>query len=178
MYGQMYNHNYYEGYPFLPFEPSAVSPYRQQSYPIPYLRNGFHRPHVLPYANTLPFPNQALTPKMSPPYLQTVNGYQHESIYQQNGVPVQNIFQNPLLSSEQTAVRPQQAGGIPPYMNPYPKGSAMAKQPSGVKSVLNSFKSQDGSLDINKMVDTAGQMINAVSQVSSVVKGIGGMFKA
>jgi hypothetical protein len=28
------------------------------------------------------------------------------------------------------------------------------------------------------MVDTAGQMVNAVSQVSSVVKGFGGMFKA
>jgi len=31
---------------------------------------------------------------------------------------------------------------------------------------------------LNKMVDTAGQMVNAVSQVSSVVKGFGGMFKA
>ena len=65
-----------------------------------------------------------------------------------------------------------------PYMNPYPKGIFLSKQPSGVKTVLNSFKSQDGSLDINKMVDTAGQMMNAVSQVSSVVKGFGGMFKA
>ncbi len=64
------------------------------------------------------------------------------------------------------------------YMNPYPKGSSLAKQPTGMKSVLNSFKGQDGSLDINKMVDTAGQMMNAVNQVSSVVKGFGGMFKA
>ena len=64
-----------------------------------------------------------------------------------------------------------------PYFHPYPKASFLAKQPTGVKTVLNSFKSQDGTLDINKMVDTAGQMMNAVNQVSSVVKGIGGIFK-
>ncbi len=43
--------------------------------------------------------------------------------------------------------------------------------------ILNSFKSQDGTVDINKMVNTAGQMMNAVTQVSSLVKGFGGMFK-
>jgi len=42
---------------------------------------------------------------------------------------------------------------------------------------MNSFKGQDGSLDINKMVDTAGTMMNAVSQVSSMVKGLGGIIK-
>jgi hypothetical protein len=43
---------------------------------------------------------------------------------------------------------------------------------------MNSFKSQDGTVDVNKMVNTAGQMVNAVTQVSSIVKGIGGIFKA
>jgi len=42
---------------------------------------------------------------------------------------------------------------------------------------MNSFKTQDGTFDVNKMVDTAGQMMNAVTQVSSMVKGLGGMFK-
>ncbi|AEH53575.1 conserved hypothetical protein [Heyndrickxia coagulans 2-6] len=41
---------------------------------------------------------------------------------------------------------------------------------------MNSFKSQDGSIDFNKMVNTAGQMINAINQVSSMVKGLGGLF--
>jgi len=63
-------------------------------------------------------------------------------------------------------------------MNPYPKQSFIPKQPSGVQSIMNSFKAQDGSLDLNKMVDTAGQMMSAVTQVSSMVKGIGGIFKA
>ena len=62
-------------------------------------------------------------------------------------------------------------------MNPYPKQSFLPKQPSGVQSIMNSFKSQDGSLDLNKMMDTAGSMVNAVSQVSSMVKGLGGIIK-
>lgn len=179
MYGQMYNHYYSDGYPLMPFQPSTVPPYRQQPYPVPNGRNGFYRPQVLPYVNTLPFPAYPLSPEMNPLYLQALNGMQQESIYQQqNGTQTQHVFQNPLNPSGQNAVHPQQQMGGIPYMNPYPKGSAMAKQPSGMKTVLNSFKAQDGSLDINKMVDTAGQMINAVSQVSSVVKGFGGMFKA
>ncbi|MFB9988614.1 YppG family protein [Bacillus benzoevorans] len=179
MYGQMYNHYYYDGYQIMPIQPNAVPPYSQQPYPVANRQNGFHRPQVLPYVNTLPFPNYPPAPEMNPHYLQGINGFQQESIYQQqNGTQAQHVFQNPLNPSTQNAVHPQQQMGSNPYMNPYPKGSVMAKQPSGMKTVLNSFKSQDGSLDINKMVDTAGQMINAVSQVSSVVKGFGGMFKA
>ena len=64
-----------------------------------------------------------------------------------------------------------------PVMNPYPKQNAMPKQPGGMQSFINSFKSQDGSVDFNKMVNTAGQMMNAVTQVSSLVKGLGGIFK-
>ena len=53
----------------------------------------------------------------------------------------------------------------------------MPKQPGGIQSIMNSFKSQDGTVDVNKMVNTAGQMVNAVTQVSSLVKGLGGIFK-
>jgi hypothetical protein len=62
-------------------------------------------------------------------------------------------------------------------MNPYPKQSFIPKQPSGVQSIMNSFKTQDGTFDFNKVMDTAGNMINAVSQVSSMVKGLGGIIK-
>jgi hypothetical protein len=64
-----------------------------------------------------------------------------------------------------------------PFSHPYPKQSAIPRPPTGVKSIMNSFKTQDGTFDVNKMVDTAGQMMNAVTQVSSMVKGLGGMFK-
>ena len=50
-------------------------------------------------------------------------------------------------------------------------------QPSGFQSVLNQFKTQDGSMDVTKMMNTAGQMVNTVSQMTSVFKGVGSLFK-
>ena len=102
---------------------------------------------------------------------------------QQYGQPKQqsyakSIFQNPLEPEmEPSMTNSNQLYGANPYMNPYPKQSFIPKQPSGVKSIMNSFKAQDGSIDINKMMDTAGTMMNAVNQVSSMVKGLGGIIK-
>ncbi|MDQ0197552.1 YppG family protein [Neobacillus ginsengisoli] len=91
----------------------------------------------------------------------------------------QFLFQNPLQPQEEMV---QQNQYMPlngyPMMNPYPKQNAIPKQAGGMQSFMNSFKSQDGSVDFNKMMNTAGQMMNAVNQVSSLVKGFGGMFKA
>ncbi|MFJ7363831.1 YppG family protein [Peribacillus frigoritolerans] len=82
-------------------------------------------------------------------------------------------FANPLQPAKRPPQSQQQAH------NPYPKQQFMQKpQPSGFKSVMNQFKTQDGSMDITKMMNTAGQMMNTVSQVSSMVKGVGGFFKA
>jgi len=133
--------------------------------------------YMNPYLPQNSQPNQGMNY-----YLQPVQGYHQTHMFQQPTNPSysQAVFQNPLHPPEESHPQTQQSispNGYP-YMNPYPKGSFLAKPPSGMKSVLNSFKSQDGSLDINKMMDTAGQMVNAVSQVSSVVKGFGGMFKA
>ncbi len=90
----------------------------------------------------------------------------------------QFLFQNPLQpQDEMVHQKPYMPMNGYPMMNPYPKQNAMPKQPGGMQSLVNSFKSQDGSVDFNKMVNTAGQMMNAVNQVSSLVKGFGGMFK-
>lgn len=91
----------------------------------------------------------------------------------------QFLFQNPLQPKEEMWPNQysQQMNGYP-VMNPYPKPNGMLKQPGGIQSLMNSFKSQDGTVDVNKMVNTAGQMVNAVTQVSSLVKGLGGIFKA
>ncbi|MCL6570771.1 MAG: YppG family protein, partial [Bacillus sp. (in: Bacteria)] len=91
----------------------------------------------------------------------------------------QFLFQNPLQPQEEIVQMQQYMpmNGYP-MMNPYPKQSAMPKQKGGVQTFMNSFKSQDGTVDVSKMVNTAGQMMNAVSQVSSLVKGFGGFFKA
>lgn len=90
------------------------------------------------------------------------------------------IFQNPLEPEEGNNTigwNTYQGGNQNPYMHPYPKQTFAGKPPSGMKSILNSFKTQDGNLDVNKMIDTAGQMVNAVSQVQGMVKGLGGIFK-
>jgi hypothetical protein len=89
----------------------------------------------------------------------------------------QFLFQNPLQPMEEPAINPYGSANPYPNMNPYPKQNWAMKQPGGMQSIMNSFKSQDGTVDINKMVNTAGQMMNAVSQVSSLVKGFGGIFK-
>ncbi|MDE3839359.1 hypothetical protein C0966_08335 [Bacillus methanolicus] len=89
------------------------------------------------------------------------------------------LFQNPLQPADEGYSQPYSQQINPyPVTNPYPKLQYMAKQPSGVQSIINSFKNQDGTIDFNKMINTTGQMMNAVSQVSSMIKGLGGMLKA
>lgn len=128
-----------------------------------------------------------------PPYHSQLGGYLQQyppQPFQQSGMPVQpmgypaqiyqqhpkkinspNPFENPLQPIQK---RPplQQA-----FANPYPNQQFIQKQPSGVKSVLNQFKTQDGSIDINKMMNTAGQVMNTFGQVSAMVKGFSGMIK-
>ncbi len=66
-----------------------------------------------------------------------------------------------------------------PYPTPYPKPMPYFKQqqPSGLQNVLSQFKKSDGQLDFNKMMDTAGQMMNAVNQMGGLFKGVTSMFK-
>ncbi|WP_409251140.1 YppG family protein [Bacillus sp. SCS-153A] len=124
----------------------------------------------MPYASQVPY---GYGPAGYPNQQGNYNFYSQPPVYSHQ------YFQNPL-QPEEPSYYPQQPGynNYHGMTNPYPKGSFMVKpQSSGMGTIMNSFKSQDGSLDFNKMVNTAGQMMNAVSQVSSMVKGLGGMFK-
>jgi hypothetical protein len=103
-------------------------------------------------------------------------GMYHNQYYPQK--ESQSLFHNPLQPKEEQIAYPYMPMNGYPIMNPYPTKSFMPKQSGGMQSILNSFKSQDGSVDLNKMISTAGQMANAVSQVTSLVKGFGGIFKA
>lgn len=139
-------------------------------YYTPYGMN-YQQPFTGQYSVQGAQPNYSPNPYPSPGY---------EANYYGSPAPQnQSIFQNPLESDDYYGSTTKQQQPVPtyPYMNPYPKQSFIPKQPSGVKTIMNSFKAQDGSLDLNKMVDTAGQMMNAVNQVSSMVKGLGGIFK-
>ncbi|WP_338470052.1 YppG family protein [Niallia sp. XMNu-256] len=158
-------------------------PYQSPSYLFQERTNGIGQPpwspFINPYAGGFPYPygNPYFTQPQQGEFqqqqsIQSTNNSSNEPTYSDL------VFQNPLLSDEQApSYNNPMYQNQEPYFHPYPKASFLAKPPSSVQNVLNSFKSQDGSLDIPKMVDTAGQMINAVSQVSSVVKGIGGIFK-
>ena len=109
---------------------------------------------------------QAFPPIMppAPPGAQGMNPYPKFK----NGTV--NPFENPL---QPLKAQMSQAQGS----NPYPiQGIKPKNQSSGIQSMLNQFKTQDGSIDINKMMSTAGQMMNTFSQVSSMVKGVGSIF--
>ncbi|RDU36584.1 hypothetical protein DRW41_12675 [Neobacillus piezotolerans] len=140
-------------------------------------------PHQMPNGF---YPSQPMG-VMGQPYYQ--GGYHPASPYPAAGAYGQQqgyygdqgshfLFQNPLEAGGSEMQQPPQTGFNPYFpMNPYPKNHLQPKQPGAMNSVLSSFKSQDGSLDITKMVNTAGQAINAVSQASALLKGLGGVFK-
>jgi hypothetical protein len=142
---------------------------------------------VSPYPN-YPAPNSNPTQYYQPPiqtnYQPHNNGWNYQPVYQ---VPnsatvnwgksnVQSIFKNPLEPenpyNQQVNLNQYQMN-----YNPYPKMNTVPRPNGGLGTIMNSFKGQDGNIDINKMMNTAGQMMNAVSQVSAMVKGLGGMFK-
>lgn len=65
-----------------------------------------------------------------------------------------------------------------PY-TPYPvmnKNNQTKQQPSQFSSILSQFKTSDGNYDINKMMGTAGQMMNTMNQVTGIIKQVGGFF--
>jgi hypothetical protein len=153
-------HRNYYPYPPIPHAPQhTTGPVNYQGY------------HPNPY-----------NPINLPPAQGNVN-YANPYPVSQGGSNKASYFENPLQHEEynpyqQATYQHQQQYQQAPIANPYPKASFMAKpQGSGISSIMNSFKSQDGSFDFNKVMNTTGQMMNAVSQVSSMVKGLGGFFK-
>ncbi|MFB6466047.1 YppG family protein [Cytobacillus sp. Hz8] len=145
-------------------------------FPNPYMPYSQWNPYANlgTYQNSQGFPPQGQMPLpyQEPLYLPQYPSY--DGGHQEYG---QTIFSNPLQPVNHSQAYGQTQQNINPNMHPYPKNALNSKPPSGVQSIMNSFKAQDGSLDLNKMIDTAGQMMNAVTQVSSMVKGFGGMFK-
>lgn len=100
-----------------------------------------------------------------PTYENNIKGYGH------------SLFQNPLQPTEEYFYGKPDPKFAFQHGNPLKNNFSGNKQGSNSNSILNSFKSQDGTYDINKMVNTTGQLVNALSQVSSMAKGIGGFFK-
>jgi len=155
-----------------PVQPDLNQQMLSRHQPMPY-----HTPlpnHVWDsFQSQNPYPTNgvhAFGPTYQPEY-----GFPSMNYSQQDG---QFLFHNPLQPNDEPI--PQSYMPLNGYqsLNPYPQHNLIPKQPGGMKTFMNSFKAQDGSVDFNKMINTAGQMVNAVSQVTSLVKGFGGIFKA
>lgn len=149
--------------------------YRSQAY-APYQHPGYH-----PYmAGGGPVPHQYIP--FAPYSPQSIGTHSWHGGGHTNAGPnhvSEMLFDNPLHPSQKDPYGGYLPPGQQPFANlhPYPQQAFLPKQPSGFQSVMNSFKNQEGTLDVNKMLDTAGQMMNAVTQVSSMVKGLGGILK-
>lgn len=159
----MHNQNigYYPSQPGYPYQ-GMQQPLAQ---PYPYNMHGFPG-----YGGMQGYPGAQMMPQGYHGYHQMAgNGsFPHSGAKQKDF-----LFHNPLQPDDGYLYEKfNNSGGVP---NVYPKAN-MAKPPTG-NSIMHSFKSQDGSLDINKMVNTAGQMMNALTQVSNMAKGITGIFK-
>lgn len=85
--------------------------------------------------------------------------------------------QYPVHPYQQPPYWPTMGQPSPP-MTPYPKPSPVLKPPSaGVPAIMSQFKTPDGTYDINKVMNTVGQMINTVNQANGVLKGLLSTFK-
>lgn len=136
------------------------------NYPLPIrygyrYRDPFIYPQFHPYGRVggygSPFGGMPNFPMAPSPY----------SPYAGGGFP----FQYPAPSSTIQPQQPSLAG------LQFPQGFTGGQQPIVMKSLLNQFKKKDGTYDINKMMDTAGQMMQAVNQVNALVKGLTSTFK-
>jgi hypothetical protein len=152
-----------------------------QQYPIFHRRprrsqNGFYQPF------------SSINPYEQPSFQQFAQN-EHPSMLQhsfQNQYQPQQPFQQVYQQPYQNSFQPYYGNGSningqfvnTPYPTPYPKPAPNFKQqPSGIQSVISQFKKSDGQLDINKMMDTAGQMMSAVNQMGGLFKGVTSMFK-
>ncbi len=178
----------YGNYRPNPFFNHGLPGQRKQGWPVDYERN--HQGFVL--NQPFPYPSQTQNYdwnqyQQQNPYLPKMVGQTYQQGMFQQPMPYPNqqfsqkdsqfLFQNPLQPQEKKVSNQYMPMNGYPMMNPYPKQNMIPKQPGGMKSIMNSFKSQDGTVDLNKMMNTAGTMMNAVNQVSTLVKGLGGMFK-
>ncbi|MGP1908165.1 YppG family protein [Metabacillus sp. JX24] len=127
--------------------------------------------YYYPYEGYTPYENPAYLPQSQHTYQQV---QQNQAFYQQSQMPSYGYqTQGFMMQQPQQNMMPQAM-----YANPYPKPMPAAKnQQGGISTVMSQFKKPDGQMDFNKVMDTAGQMMGAVNQMSSLVKGVTSMFK-
>ncbi len=164
-------------------QPMPVNPYDQTTSPYPQ-NNGFDPQNQSMIARP-PNPYDHQFMPTNPP-----NSYSHQPVLDtpfsnpsQNTFPPTKLFGNPLMQNQPLSQFSNQQSNPNPFQQlqqnqaPYQMNNSFQQKPSGIGNILTQFKSQNGSLDFNKMVGTTSQMVSAVNQVYGLVKGIGGIFK-
>nr|WP_246188251.1 YppG family protein [Metabacillus lacus] len=174
---QQFYQPYHEGVPYSPFYQVPMNPYPQN----PQQQNIFAPPGQFPffqqnidYIQNGGAPNQHAFQSGGAPGQQ---GFQIGGFPQQPGI----FGQQPGVYNQQPAAYNQQAGAFNQagyFPNPYPKPMPFMKpQSPGFQSIMSQFKNKNGQYDMNKMMDTAGQMMSAVNQMGSLMKGVTSIFK-
>ncbi|WLR43696.1 YppG family protein [Bacillus carboniphilus] len=105
--------------------------------------------------------------------------YGNQQAYYPNFPQQTQMNPNPY-PTQQNYFYPTALQGQSPYQaaNPYPRPLPYSPAKNGgFNTVLSQFKNKEGNLDYNKMMNTAGQMVNTMNQVGSLVKGFGSIFK-
>jgi hypothetical protein len=169
-----------------------------------HVQNGQHQMHPYPSQETMhtsystgqQSPYGDMTSQVRPPmsgYTQPsiMSGSQH--MMQQGAVEQQqpNPFHVYAHSNQQEYVDTnvpffppespqfQPLNGMGPQF-PYPvqmkQSQSGKKEPSQFQSILSQFKSSDGNYDINKMMNTAGTVMNTMNQLGGMVKQVGAFF--
>ncbi|GGM34271.1 hypothetical protein GCM10011351_20310 [Paraliobacillus quinghaiensis] len=119
-------------------------------------------------------PQQPFQPYQGNYYNEPVNPYQMAQ-QQQNTYP-------PLANLQP----PQQTHNIPPYQyfakpaqpsDGYPESTMNGSYGQQAKGFINYFQDKDGQIDLDKMLNTVGQVANTYQQVSPLIKGIGSFMK-
>lgn len=67
----------------------------------------------------------------------------------------------------------------PSYWDVFPEWPPpVVHRPHPGYKLIDSFKTKDGQIDVNKMITTAGQLIGTVNQLAGTVKNISSLFKS
>ncbi|WAA13725.1 YppG family protein [Fervidibacillus halotolerans] len=88
----------------------------------------------------------------------------HFPFYDKMNMDIQSMMENPLHPIYTD----------PPQFQPYVPvvGNSFNEHP-----IIQAFKTENGSLDFQKMINTANQILGTLQQTSSLIKGISQIFK-
>lgn len=101
-----------------------------------------------------------------------VNGF---DFYRQE-IP-NSFFDNPLPIIFAGPQKPGYPAQPPVYPIIYSYPTPVPRPITGPK-LIDSFKTKDGQLDVNKLITTAGQLIGTVNQLVGTVKNVSSLFKS